>query len=134
MPSPWVLKTFSSARSCGNYPISRALTLARGNQHLNAILDKGKEAASHAAFAFVDCALAERDPRDQPASAHYHSRGRRTESADNSLWPRNWWCRLVARLRGDTQRSAKRVRTARTLLPRRYKASRNTHQLGVWSG
>ena len=29
--------------------------------HLNAILDEGKEAASHAAFAFVDCALAERD-------------------------------------------------------------------------
>jgi TolB-like protein/Tfp pilus assembly protein PilF len=83
--------------------------------HLNAILDEGKESASHAAFAFVDCALAERN-RKMAAQALTIIPAEGAQSpADNSIWPRDWYVGLVARSFGDTSGAQRAFTAARAI-------------------
>jgi tetratricopeptide (TPR) repeat protein len=79
--------------------------------HLNAILDEGKESASHAAFAFVDCALAERNREVAVQALTLIPAEGGKNPADNSMWPRDWYGGLVARSFGDTS-GARRAFTA----------------------
>ena len=81
--------------------------------HLNAILDEGKEAASHAAFAFVDCALAERDRKMADQALTIIPAEGAENWPDNSLWPRDWYVGLVARSFGDSSGAQSAFTTAR---------------------
>jgi len=84
--------------------------------HLNAILDEGKEAASHAAFAFVDCALAERDRKMADQALTIIPAEGAQNWPDNSLWPRDWYVGLVARSFGDSSGAQSAFTTARDIV------------------
>jgi TolB-like protein/class 3 adenylate cyclase/Flp pilus assembly protein TadD len=81
--------------------------------HLNAILDEGKEAASRAAFAFIDCALAERDRKMAAQALTIIPAEGAQNPADSSLWPRDWYVGLVARSFGDSSGAQSAFTTAR---------------------
>jgi TolB-like protein/Tfp pilus assembly protein PilF len=83
--------------------------------HLNAILDEGKESASHAAFAFVDCALAERNRKMAVEALTVIPAEGAQSPADNSLWPRDWYVGLVARSFGDTGGAQRAFTAARAI-------------------
>jgi TolB-like protein/Tfp pilus assembly protein PilF len=83
--------------------------------HLNAILDEGKESASHAAFAFVDCALAERNRKMAAQALTLIPVEGEQNPADNSIWPRDWYVGLVARSFGDTSGAQRAFTAARAI-------------------
>ena len=83
--------------------------------HLNAILDEGKESASHAAFAFVDCALAERNRKMAAQALTIIPAEGAPSPADNSIWPRDWYVGLLARSFGDTSGAQRAFTAARAV-------------------
>jgi TolB-like protein/class 3 adenylate cyclase len=96
-------------------PYSARADTGPWRSHLNSILDEGKESASQAASAFVDCALAERN-RDLAAQALTLIPEEGTHSpADNSLWTRDWYVGLVARSFGDTSGAQRAFTAARAI-------------------
>jgi hypothetical protein len=82
---------------------------------LNAILDEGKESASHAALAFVDCALAERNRKMAAQALTLIPAEGAQNPADNYLWPRDWYVGLVARSFGDTSEAQRAFTAARAI-------------------
>lgn len=83
--------------------------------HLNAILDEGKESASHAAFAFVDCALAERNRKSAVEALTVIPAEGAQNPADNSIWPRDWYVGLVERSFVDTGGAQRAFTAARAI-------------------
>ncbi|HEX4637900.1 MAG TPA: hypothetical protein VH170_00270 [Chthoniobacterales bacterium] len=87
---------------------------------LNAILSEGKERASHAAFMFVMCALAERN-RNTAAQALDLMPAEGAVDFFDSFWPRDWYVGLVARSFGDENAAQKAFASARIVAAKNVK-------------
>src|SRR2546423_10782825 len=81
---------------------------------LNAILTEGKERASHGAFMFLMCALAERD-RNAATQALDLVPAEGAVDYYDTLWPRDWYVGLVARSFGDEAGAQKAFQAARAV-------------------
>ncbi len=87
---------------------------------LNAILTEGKERASHVAFMFLMCALAERD-RTAAAQALDLIPAEGAVDFYDSFWPRHWFVGLVARSFGDEAAAQNAFRAARVVAEKNVK-------------
>jgi len=83
--------------------------------HLNAILAEEREAASHIARAFVDCALAERDRTAAEQALGLIPAEGTLDPHNDALWPRNWFVGLVARSFGDKRGAQTAFAAARAI-------------------
>jgi TolB-like protein/Flp pilus assembly protein TadD len=81
--------------------------------HLNAILNEGKETASHVASLFVYCALAEHDRNAATRALALIPAEGAVNPASDSLWPRDWYVGLVARCFGDNSEAQRAFAAAR---------------------
>jgi tetratricopeptide (TPR) repeat protein len=96
-------------------PYSARADTGSWRSHLNVILDEGKEAASQAGVGFVDCALAERNPKMAAQALTLIPAEGAQRPADNSLWPRDWYVGLVARSFGDISGAQRAFTAARAI-------------------
>src|SRR5262249_30090127 len=108
-------KNVSLGATLGQLPYLARADTGPWRSHLNAILDEGKESASHAALAFVDCALAERNRKIAAQALTLIPAEGAQNPADNSLWPRDWYVGLVARSFGDTSEAQRAFTAARAI-------------------
>jgi len=81
---------------------------------LNTILSEDKQRASHVAFMFVMCALAERD-RNAAGQALDLVPAEGAVDFWDTFWPRDWYVGLVARSFGDESGAQKAFQTVRVV-------------------
>jgi serine/threonine-protein kinase len=89
--------------------------------YLDETLKEGKESASHVAFMFVTCALAERN-RAAAVQAIELVPAEGAVDFYDSGWPRDWFVGLLARSFGDNARAKKAFGAARRIADRNVKA------------